>query len=105
MSDWPADAIRIRCPNGHDITYWSQFVVKGELRWHVRLSPRWVRDGNTWRRGKRPRKWRIARMPTGATRDELPHDAVWAEDGIHLPAPVSLECPSCRGVKKTPRMP
>jgi len=110
-SDWPADAVVIKCPRGHPVTYWSQFVVGGprrfgpkapgspaRLEWFVRLSPRWVRDGDGWRKGKHFRRWWLLRMPEGRQQEELPDEAIRAEDGIHLPPPVRLTCPrpTCR---------
>lgn len=97
MNEWPTDAPVVKCPNGHPITYWSSFIVGKPPRvdWYVRLSPRWVRDGDGWRKGKHIRRWRRVRMPAGRQQDELPDGFVWHEDGIHAPPPVTLKCPRC----------
>lgn len=118
-SDWPTDAVVIRCPSGHPVTYWSRFIESPSCTcggrpgrhaadcarkqapsevWHVRLSPHWVRDaGGAWRRGNRVRRkpWQMVRMPDGLQQDELPDESIRAKDGIHLPPPVALTCPTC----------
>lgn len=102
--DWPPSQPIVKCPNGHPVTYWVEFQRGG---WRIRLSPRWERDGDGWRRGKRSRHpWSVDPLPDGHQRDELPHGAHRDKEGIYLSPPLILRCPvgSC-GAFTTARTP